>query len=62
MVVSAFLVGLGYGLVNPASSHILTRIATPRTISLLFSLKQTDVPIGVAIAGAVVPVLALALG
>ncbi len=58
----AVLIGVAYGMVNPASSHILARRAPPGRIALVFSLKQTGVPIGGAVAGAVVPPLLLAFG
>ncbi|HKB54676.1 MAG TPA: MFS transporter [Ramlibacter sp.] len=51
----AFLVGLGYGPVTPASSHLLARTTPPHRMSLVFSVKQTGVPVGGALAGAIVP-------
>ncbi len=62
MVLGAFVIGLGYGPATPASSHILARAAPPRLVALTFSIKQTGVPAGGAIAGALVPVLILAVG
>jgi MFS family permease len=59
---AALLIGFAYGLVNPVSSHILARHTPPGAMALVFSIKQTGVPIGGAIAGAVVPTLVLALG
>lgn len=59
LLVSALLIGLGYGAVTPASSHILAKSTAPRMMSLVFSLKQTGVPIGGALAGALVPTLVL---
>jgi MFS family permease len=59
---AAALIGAGYGLVNPASSHILARAAPPRMMSLIFSIKQTGVPVGGALAGVLVPPLILAFG
>jgi MFS family permease len=58
---AAGLIGSGYGLVNPVSSHMLARAAPPRMRSLIFSIKQTGVPLGGALAGALVPPLVLAL-
>jgi MFS family permease len=55
------LIGSGYGLVNPVSSHILARTAPPRMMSLIFSIKQTGVPLGGALAGVLVPPLVLYL-
>lgn len=62
MVAAAVLIGLGYGPITPASSHILARAAPPGRMSLVFSLKQTGVPLGGAAAGAFVPPLVLQWG
>jgi MFS family permease len=62
VLVGALLLGLGYGPATPASSAILARAAPPHMLALTFSIKQTGVPLGTAIAGAAVPVLVLALG
>jgi MFS family permease len=59
---AGLLIGIGYGFVNPVSSHILARRTPPGVMALVFSIKQTGVPIGGAIAGAVAPTLVLALG
>jgi len=58
----ALLIGGGYGTVNPTSSHILARAAPPRQLALIFSIKQTGVPIGGALAGVLVPPLLNAVG
>jgi len=58
----AFLIGLGYGPATPASSVILAKAAPPGMIALTFSIKQTGVPLGTAIAGALIPTLILGLG
>jgi predicted MFS family arabinose efflux permease len=57
MAVGALLIGLGHGPVTPASSHVLARTTAPERMSFVFSLKQTGVPLGGALAGAVVPSL-----
>jgi len=62
VLVAAAAIGFAYGLVNPVSSHLLARFTPPRVMSLVFSIKQTGVPLGGAIAGAAVPALVLALG
>jgi MFS family permease len=62
MAAGALLVGLGYGPVTPASSHLLSRTTPAHRISLVFSIKQTGVPLGGALAGAVVPGLQLVAG
>lgn len=59
---SALLIGFGYGPVTPASSHILARTVPRRLMSLMFSLKQTGVPLGGALAGVVLPPILVAYG
>lgn len=56
-IVSAVLLGIGYGPSTPASSHLLAPAATPRWRPLLFSVKQSAVPIGGAITGVLTPAL-----
>lgn len=58
----AFLMGLGYGPVTPASSHLLVRVSPRSMRSTIFSIKQTGVPLGGALAGAIVPGLVLLCG
>jgi MFS family permease len=62
VLAGALLIGLGYGPATPASSVILARAAPPGMLALTFSIKQTGVPLGTAIAGAAIPVLVLGLG
>lgn len=62
VLLGALLLGLGYGPATPASSAILVRAAPPGMLALTFSIKQTGVPLGTAIAGAAVPALVLAFG
>ena len=62
MAAGALLIGIGYGPVTPASSHLLSRTTPVHRMSLVFSVKQTGVPVGGALAGAIVPSLQLAAG
>lgn len=62
IAVGALVIGLGYGPITPSSSAILADRAPRHLRSLIFSIKQTGVPIGGAIAGALVPALILAFG
>lgn len=62
MAAGAVLVGMGYGPITPASSHLLARTTPPHRMSLVFSVKQTGVPLGGALAGAIVPGLQLVAG
>ncbi len=59
LLVCGVLLGTAHGLVNPASSTILAVAAPARMRSMIFSIKQTGVPAGGAIAGTLVPVLLL---
>ncbi|HEX4885916.1 MAG TPA: MFS transporter [Casimicrobiaceae bacterium] len=61
-MVAPLVIGLGYGPITPASSQVLARTAPPSRMALTFSIKQTGVPAGAALAGAVLPTLALAAG
>jgi len=62
LVVAPVVIGLGYGPITPASSQILARTAPPSRMALTFSIKQTGVPVGAALAGALLPGLAVSLG
>ncbi|MBK9243709.1 MAG: MFS transporter [Burkholderiales bacterium] len=62
VALSAVLLGIGYGPITPASSHLLARTTPPARMGLTFSIKQTGVPAGAALAGLVVPPLALVAG
>ena len=57
ILLGAVLVGFGYGPITPASSHLLARTTPVHRMSLVFSVKQTGVPLGGALAGAIVPTL-----
>jgi len=61
-VAGALLIGLGYGPITPASSQMLSRTTDPRRYALVFSVKQTGVPLGGVIAGLLVPALITAFG
>ncbi len=54
MFVGTSLIGLGYSLTNPASSEMLLLFAGKRG-GLLFSLKQSSVPLGLVVAGIATP-------
>lgn len=55
LLLAAACVGAGYGLVNPAAAAVLAHHAPPRARGLYFSIKQTGVPIGVGLAGLLLP-------
>jgi len=62
LAVAPLIIGLGYGAVTPASSELLARTARRDRLALTFSIKQTGVPGGAALAGAALPPLTLAIG
>jgi MFS family permease len=55
MLLSAFAIGVAYGPSPPAGSDILARYAPPGRRSLVFSIKQSGVPLGGVLAGLVLP-------
>ncbi|MCC6471975.1 MAG: MFS transporter [Alphaproteobacteria bacterium] len=55
MMLSALLIGLGYGPSPPAGSEILARYAPKQHRAVIFSVKQAGVPVGGVIAGLVMP-------
>jgi len=55
LVLSALLIGCGYGPITPASSHVLARSTPAHLMGFVFSLKQTGVPLGGALAGILLP-------
>lgn len=56
------LIGVGYGPITPASSWLLALTTPAHRMSLVFSVKQTGVPLGGMLAGALVPTLMLGVG
>jgi MFS family permease len=61
-VVSAVILGCAYGPMNPASTVMLARYTPARLRARIFSLKQTAVPAGGALAGFAAPTFATLLG
>ncbi len=59
LLLAALLVGMGYGPITPASSHVLIQTTPARQLNLVFSIKQTGVPLGVALSGFCIPPLAI---
>ena len=57
LIASALICGGGGAVSTPASSHLLARCSSPRYLPLVFSIKQTAVPAGLLLAGALGPQL-----
>ena len=62
LLLGSLVIGAAYGIINPASSDLLMRNVSAARRNLFFSIKQTGVPAGAALAGAVLPALALLVG
>ena len=62
LIPGAMICGFGYALTNPPASHLLTRVSGGRGRNLLFSIKQTSVPLGGIAAGVMAPPVALTFG
>ncbi len=61
-VLSVVVIGFAQGPINPASSHILSQRVPRRWFSIVFSIKQTGVPLGFAAAGLLLPWLLPSFG
>jgi MFS family permease len=62
LAAGALAMGLGYGIPNPAASQLLGRLPSRRSMNLLYSIKQTGVPIGGILSGMLMPPLTVAFG
>ncbi|MDP1536205.1 MAG: MFS transporter [Burkholderiales bacterium] len=58
---SAF-VGVGMGLINPAAAHMLVTYTPPQRRNIMFSIKQTGVPVGGVITALTAPAIAVHFG
>lgn len=59
---SAVGLGLGYGLLSPPGSHLLWRFTPAKNRNLIFSFKQSGVPLGGVGAAVITPAVAVAFG
>jgi MFS family permease len=62
LILSAIIGGGGGAVSTPASSHLLSRVTSPKYLPLVFSIKQTAVPAGLLLAGVLGPPLTEWLG
>ncbi len=56
-VLAVLVIGFAQGPINPASAHVLSQRVPREYFGAVFSLKQTGVPIGFALAGLILPQL-----
>ncbi|UOM37228.1 MFS transporter [Acuticoccus sp. I52.16.1] len=59
LLLASFAIGVGYAPSAPAGSEVLQQRVPARRRSLMFSIKQSGVPLGGVIAGAMLPPLLL---
>lgn len=62
IVAGSLVAGFGQGILNPATAHLLVMHTAPNRRNLLFSVKQSGVPLGGVLVALTAPVLALTLG
>ncbi len=62
LALGSLIMGAAYGLPNPAASHLLVRHTPPAHRNLVFSIKQTGVPLGGVAAGLLAPPVTAAFG
>lgn len=62
IVPASLALGVGYGLLTPAASHILIRFTPPQRRNVVFSLKQSGVPLGGVVAATLMPVITVTAG
>jgi MFS family permease len=56
LTLATLCIGIGYGLTNPTSAQLLSQHGSKKHRGLIFSIKQTGVPMGVALAGLLIPI------
>ena len=62
IAVGSLVIGFGYGMTNPAASELLLRSIPAHRRNLIFSIKQTGVPIGGVLAGLTAPTISQSFG
>jgi MFS family permease len=62
LLLTSMLLGLGIATLNPAGAHLLFRYAPPQNRNLIFSLKQTSVPLGWMLMAILAPPITLRFG
>ena len=62
MALSTLLCGFALGLVNPGAAQVIVRFTPLRHRNLIFSVKQSGVPLGGVAVGLTAPLIAVSLG
>lgn len=61
-VPAALSIGIGYGALTPSASHILIRFTPAHRRNVVFSLKQSGVPLGGVLTATIMPAITIAAG
>ncbi len=62
IALGSVFVGIGMGLINSAAAHLLVTYTPPARRNIMFSIKQTGVPVGGTITGLTAPAIAVYAG
>lgn len=62
LLAASALMGVGYGLIMPANSHLMMRFTPRENLNMVFSIQQTGIPLGAILAGSGAPPIAVAWG
>jgi MFS family permease len=62
LVPGSLLMGCAFGLLGPSNSSLLMRFTPPGRRNFVFSVQQTSIPLGGAIAGLAAPAVAVTFG
>ncbi|RPI47606.1 MAG: MFS transporter [Betaproteobacteria bacterium] len=60
LVIASVGLGVGYGVIMPANSHLMMRFTPRAKLNLVFSVQQTGIPLGAILAATGAPVIAVA--
>jgi len=60
LAIASVCMGLGYGVIMPANSHLMMRFTPRQKLNLVFSIQQTGIPLGAILAASAAPIVAVA--
>lgn len=61
-ILATLLLGAGYGVTNPAASHMLVKVTPDARRNVIFAIKQAGVPLGGMVAALILPGLSERIG
>lgn len=62
IAVGSSLIGIANGLAHPPAVQLMARFSPPSQLNLIFSIKQTGVPLGITLSALTAPAIAESLG